>query len=165
MRSKGEDTNPLFLVACEMSLSHGKLVPSVNLGCANLLGMAPTKPLPFRPLGMPCVCLDHQTESGRVGAGCVHESVCPETNEVVEQPTSIKVACKMQKNRQHEGFGKLERGKAVFWRGKPIVSRGPSVVLTPPKISEFHSHAQMSNLIQFGGFGPTEVNKTNKHLA
>lgn len=58
-----------------------------------------------------------------------------------------------------------ERGKAVFWRGKPIVWRGPSVVLTPPKISEFHSHAQMSNLIQFGGFGPTEVNKTNKHLA
>ena len=113
MRSKGEDTNPLFLVACEMSLSHGKLVPSVNLGCANLLGMAPTKPLPFRPLGMPCVYLDHQTESGRVGAGCVHESVCPETNEVVEQPTSIKVACKMQKNRQHEGFEKMERGPSV----------------------------------------------------
>ena len=53
-----------------------------------------------------------------------------------------------------------ERGKAVFWRGKPIVSRGPSVVLTSPKSVDFHSHAQMSNLIQFGGFGPTEeVNK------
>jgi hypothetical protein len=145
MRSKGEDTNPLFLVACEMSLSHGKLVPSVNLGCANLLGMAPTKPLPFRPLGMPCVCLDHQTESGRVGAGCVHESVCPETNEVVEQPTSIKVACKMQKNRQHEGFGKMERGPSVVKLFFGVVSLlfrvVPAWSCPPPKSVNFtHMH-------------------------
>ena len=113
MRSKGEDTNHFFLVACEMPLSRGKLVPRVNLGCANLLGMAPTKPLLFRPLGMPCVCPDHQTETGRVGVGRVHESVCPETNEVVEQPTSIKVICKMQKIDNMGALKKMDRGPSV----------------------------------------------------
>ena len=115
-----------------------------------------------------CVCPDHQTETGRVGVGRVHESVCPETNEVVEQPTSIKVICKMQKIDNMGALKKWtvvrawsERGNAVFWRGKPIVWRGPSVVLTPPKSVKFtHMHKCLYNLIQIGSFGPTEVNKT-----